>query len=476
MSKIARAPKAPPALGPNDPRYYDARDLEAELHRTFQICHECRMCVGYCGSFPDLFRRIDAAVDAGKAEGAELLDYDDFKAVSDACWQCKLCFIKCPYTADEGAYELLDYPRLMAREKAVRAQREGIDLVDRILGEPHIVGELGSGAVAPIANLINENRLLRKVQEKVTGISAEFPLPPMAKEPFAEWFSKHTPLPSAGTVGEVVLFATCYGEYNVPSVPRAAVLALEHNGYRVHHAMESGGMPTCCGMPNLDGGDVAGFQKKARYNAELLLPHVRKGRKVLVPGPTCGYTMKKEWAEYADAPEVKEVAAATLDLMEFFVLLGREKKLVREFKEGFEGFGTVAYHAACHLRAQKIGFPGARVLGVLPDTDVRVIEECSAVDGTWGMKAKHYEQGRKYAQKLARAVDDAEPGLVVSDCTLAGLRVVKENGARVLHPIEALAIAYGLDVGVTGVFSGPSAIEVGADTTAHSKESNGAAD
>jgi glycerol-3-phosphate dehydrogenase subunit C len=34
--------------------------------------------------------------------------------------------------------------------------------------------------------------------------------------------------------------------------------------------------------------------------------------------------------------------------------------------------------------------------------------------------------------------------VVVSDCTLAGLRVVKETGHHVLHPIEALARAYGL--------------------------------
>ena len=71
--------------------------------------------------------------------------------------------------------------------------------------------------------------------------------------------------------------------------------------------------------------------------------------------------------------------------------------------------GTVAYHAACHLRAQKIGFPGARVLGKIQDTDVRVIEECSAVDGTWGMKAAYYETGRKYAQRLVRGVEGAEP-------------------------------------------------------------------
>src|SRR5690349_20065327 len=187
------------------------------------------MCVNFCGSFPELFARVDKAIETGDAVGAEALDDEDIRAVSDACWQCKLCFIKCPYTADEGATELLDFPRLMARERAVRAQREGIPLVDRILGEPQTIGELGSGFAAPISNLINASRLLRKVQEKVTGISADFPLPPMARETFPQWFEAHKPPDSAGDVGEVVLFSTCYGDYNVPSVPRAAVLVLEHN-------------------------------------------------------------------------------------------------------------------------------------------------------------------------------------------------------------------------------------------------------
>jgi glycerol-3-phosphate dehydrogenase subunit C len=41
-------------------------------------------------------------------------------------------------------------------------------------------------------------------------------------------------------------------------------------------------------------------------------------------------------------------------------------------------------------------------------------------------------------------VGAAEAEVVVSDCSLAGLRVLKETGARVIHPVEALARAYGL--------------------------------
>jgi len=78
---------------------------------------------------------------------------------------------------------------------------------------------------------------------------------------------------------------------------------------------------------------------------------------------------------------------------------------------------------------------------------VDIVEKCSAVDGTWGMKAQHYETGRKYAQKLARGIENAEAQTVVTDCPLSALRIGKENNVTVRHPVEALADAYGIGMG-----------------------------
>jgi glycerol-3-phosphate dehydrogenase subunit C len=438
LSVIPRRPAAPPASSPDDPRYWDRQDLEAELRRTFQVCHECRMCVGYCGSFPSLFAAVDRDVDGGGAEGAEKLGDADFRTTSDLCWQCKLCYIKCPYTADEGAAELLDFPRLMAREKAQRARREGVALVDKLLGEPATLGKVGGGRLmAPLANLVNANRLLRKVAQATTGISAEFPLPKLEPQTFAAWLDRHQPAPGAGQAGEVVIFSTCYGDYNQTSVPKAAVLVLEHHGYRV---VRPAGQ-VCCGMPNLDGGDVESMRAKVEANVAVLAPHAAAGKTIVVPAPTCGYTLKKEWPVYSDRPETHAVARATQDLMEFVDGLRKAETLKKDFRKGL---GAVAYHAACHLRAQKIAYPGLRVLSQIPDTEVRMIEQCSAVDGTWGMKAVNYEMGRRYAQKLVKGIAEAEADLVVSDCSLAALRIQKENQVTALHPVEALAQAYGL--------------------------------
>ncbi|MCL2725798.1 MAG: heterodisulfide reductase-related iron-sulfur binding cluster [Polyangiaceae bacterium] len=442
MARIDPKPLIPPETNPNSARYWDEKDLEGELRRAFEICHSCRMCVNFCGSFPDLFARVDRDIDERSAHGAELLDASDFKSVTELCWQCKLCYVECPYTPDQGHAWLLDVPRLLLREKAQRAKRNGITVQDRALGEPGKLGALMSGALSPVSNLVQTSRLLRKVNEKLLGVSAEFLTPTFAAEPFAAWMKHHVPLEGAGSAGSVAIFATCLGDYNFPRIAAATVRVLEKNGFSVVRPAQE-----CCGMPNLDGGDIDAARDKARYNVAQLLPLVEKGMFVVVPGPTCSYMIKKEWPELLGTSEAKKVAVNTFESMEFMERLRREKKLVRDFKKGF---GKIAYHAACHLRAQKIGIPGARILGLLPDTEVEIVEKCSAVDGTWGMKAQHYEMGRKYAQKLARGVGNVEPELVVTDCALSGRRIEQENKLVPLHPMEALAEGYGLSLDIKG--------------------------
>jgi len=438
--KIEPTPSTTPAFDPTDARYMNARDLETELRRVFEICHNCRMCVNYCGSFPEMFARVDRDIARG-AEGAENLGAEDFTAVTELCWQCKLCYIKCPYTPDEGHAWQVDLPRLLTREKIQRAERDGITVQDRALGEPGLLGQMTAGVLARGANFVNEKRLVRKAMERAAGISAEFPLPTFATTTFAKWLASHEPLEGAGKNGTVAIFATCQGDYNFPSAPANAVRVLEKNGFAVVRPQQ-----TCCGIPNLDGGDLDAARAKARANVASLLAEIERGRDVVVPGPSCSYTIRKEYPRLLGTKEAEKVASRTFDVMEFLEKLRRDKKLDRNFESSL---GKIAYHAPCHLRAQKIGFPAARVLGAVDDTEVEIVQECSAVDGTWGMKAQHYEMGRRYAQKLVRGIDDADAVRVVSDCPLAGLRIAKENKVTVRHPIEALAEAYGIHVGVS---------------------------
>ncbi|HYJ14403.1 MAG TPA: 4Fe-4S dicluster domain-containing protein, partial [Candidatus Limnocylindria bacterium] len=159
-----------PAYDPTDPRYFDISDLRSEVERVFSLCADCRMCVKYCGSFPKLFDAVDDYCVEGKYADVNTknLKSADVDKVVDLCFQCKLCYIKCPYTPGDHEWAI-DFPRLMTRAKAQGVKKNGVALVDKVLGNPDRVGKLGT-SIAPLANWGNENPLNRQLMESVVGI------------------------------------------------------------------------------------------------------------------------------------------------------------------------------------------------------------------------------------------------------------------------------------------------------------------
>ena len=92
-----------------------------------------------------------------------------------------------------------------------------------------------------------------------------------------------------------------------------------------------------------------------------------------------------------------------------------------------------------------MGTRSAEVLR-LTGAPVEVIERCSAVDGTWGMKKEYFELSMKLAEPLFKDIERAKPDRVATDCPLAALQIGKGTGRAARHPIQILAEAYGLPV------------------------------
>ena len=74
-----------PAYDPTDSRYFDEKDLRAQVERVFSLCADCRMCVKYCGSFPKLFNAVDDYCVFGKYADVDTkrLKAEDVRAVVD---------------------------------------------------------------------------------------------------------------------------------------------------------------------------------------------------------------------------------------------------------------------------------------------------------------------------------------------------------------------------------------------------------
>jgi Fe-S oxidoreductase len=195
----------------------------------------------------------------------------------------------------------------------------------------------------------------------------------------------------------------------------------------------------CCGMPLWHNGDMDGAIDAAKANVADLTRFVKDGRKIIATNPTCSQMIRVEYPRLLDTEEAKKVAAQTMDPMEFLARLASEGKLKRDFKTGA---GELSYHMPCHLRAQNIGYKTRDVLSLLPETKVRVVEECSGHDGTWAMKKENFEQSLKYGSRAFAEMANGNPKVTCSDCPLAAIQIEQGNGKRPLNPMQILAKSY----------------------------------
>ena len=434
---------------PFHPRYFDESDLREELTRVYDLCHGCRLCFKYCTSFPTLFEFIDQH----ESQDAALMTPAQQDQVVDECFQCKLCYVNCPYIPGQSEWNL-DFPRLMMRADQVlfRTRKKSVRdrLTDKALGSTDLVGKVGS-ALAPVANRAvgTPESASRQLMEKTVGIASERVLPPFQRVRFTTWFRRRTPKVRGERRGTAAVFPTCLVEYQDTRVGKDLVGVFEHNGI----ACEVPEGQVCCGAPVLHQGDVEGFTKAARKNIALLARWIRtqRGRgeepAVVVPQPTCGYILKKDYLDYVGGPDAELVAAHTYDAAEYLMKVHKDDKdaggegLDREFAGHVPE--TTTYHAPCHLRAQNVGLK-SRDLMKLTGTKITLVAECSGIDGTWGLRESNVTIARGVATKMADAIKKADSEAVAGDCSLANGGIVLETGAQPVHPLSLVARAYGL--------------------------------
>lgn len=419
---------------PSHPKYYDEGDFRAELLRVYDLCHGCRMCVGLCPSFPTLFDAVDAR--DGKVHELSIKEQD--KVVSE-CFQCKICYVKCPYIPPHE-WEL-DFPRLMMRANAIRVQggKKALrqQLTDQVLARTDALGKLSS-LFAPIVNTVLSKRssLLRKAMEVSVGVSSERLLPPYARTRFSTWFRDRFHPVLEDRRARITIFPTCFIEYMEPEIGKDLVDVYERNGIECSLADKA----RCCGAPWLHSGNVERFRAVARKNVEALIGEVSAGKDVIVAQPTCAYVLKKDYPLYLGTEEATLVAAHSFDASEYLVKLAKSGGgIIMDF-EG-EIPLEVTYHAACHLQAQNIGLKGRDLIKML-GVKVNVVSKCSGIDGTWGYRAENYGPAKKIALSLGKAISKFGSPTIVGDCHLANKAIEEEVGIKVEHPMQILAKAY----------------------------------
>jgi Fe-S oxidoreductase len=286
--------------------------------------------------------------------------------------------------------------------------------------------------------------------ERAANIHRDKLMPTYHRETFPHWWSRRTEQLEAlqparegietAVAVKVALFSTCVVDFNDPATGKAAVQVLEHNGIEVVRPDSQ----VCCGMPYLDEGDVDTAVRKAHENQAAFAPWIERGYAVVIPSPSCSLMVREEYPQLVETAAMRTFAQRTHDLNEYLYRFAREGRLKRDFQRRFD---EIRYHVPCHIRVQNVGIRGRDLLRLVADK-VEAVQECSGHDGTWSMQVEHFQESLHWGRKAFEGMQlTAGEGcaLACSDCRLAALHLQQGGGTPTVHPVVALAHAYGFD-------------------------------
>jgi L-lactate utilization protein LutB len=144
-------------------------------YRELLACIDCRACTKDCPTSPFFVdgtrwspRQYIYSFILGKNPSLGL------------CLQCKTCEANCPLD--------IDLPGMILNAKAEFTNRRRRSLTDTLIANAETLQSTGSSA-AWLANVILNNRILRRVAEKVLDISRERQLPRVYHHTFTRWFT-----------------------------------------------------------------------------------------------------------------------------------------------------------------------------------------------------------------------------------------------------------------------------------------------
>ncbi len=372
-----------------------------------------------------------------------LLTGDELKTIADLCVHCHACRLECPAN--------VDIPRLMRESKAAYVSANGLSLADWAMTRLDLFGAIGS-VFAPITNGMLNNRQLRWILEKTFGISQGRKLPEVASRNFLRRAARRRlTRPSRRSGSKVLYFVDVYANGFSPRLAEATVAILEHNGISVYVPPDQ----KQAGMASIAGGALQHARQLAKHNVSLLAEAIRHGYHVVATEPAAALCLKHEYPQLLDDDDARFVADNTSEACSYLWNMHTRGQLQLDLRPVSALLG---YHQPCHLRALEAGSPGEQLLGLIPGLRLRDIEAgCCGMAGTFGLMHKNYRNSLRAGWKLISRLRNPDLLAGVTECSACKLQMEQGAAKPTFHPIELLALAYGLMPEIGGLFGVPRA-------------------
>jgi len=414
---------------------------------TADHCLKCNICTQACPVVP-----VTALFPGPKTVGPQAQrfrdpDLDSPDASVDYCSGCGICTLVCPH----GVRVM----EINTQAKAKLMEKKGFSLRSWVLGHNAWWGVLGQ-PIAPLLNFLFSFKPFRWLGEVTLGVSRKTAFPKWAGYTFRGWWAKRQRKAGAraaevDTRPVVVYYHGCSTNSYEPRLGKLAVQILEHNGFRVIVPPQA-----CCGLPLQSNGLFGEARQFARKNADSLSDYARKGIPIVGTSGSCIMALKGDYEHILgmDDENIHALAGGIYDISEFLIGLYHAGKLRTDFRPVSEfeaeyrdliGNNRVPYHAPCQLKAHGMGRPALDLLDLIPG--LRAVEldaDCCGIAGTYGYKAEKRQIAEDVGAPLFRRIQESGAKLAVCDTETCRWHIAQMSGARVVHPIELLAQAYGI--------------------------------
>ena len=361
--------------------------------------------------------------------GPDALASDEMVDTLKLCVSCKACRHECPTGVDMA--------KMKIEVLAARAAKRGLSLRDRLVGYlPHYAGL--ASRLAPLANLRNNSPLLRKLFERLAGISAQRALPEWRRDVFRS--DAEAIGPADGR--EVVLFADTFNRAYERENLDAALRVLVEGGYHVHIPKPAdGGRPLCCGRTFLSAGLVDNARTELDRLVKTYAPFAARGVPIVGLEPSCLLTLRDELLSLRSDDSAKTIGAQALLFEEFLV---REAEAGRLLLPLGPIAGKALVHGHCHQKSFGAFKPVEQVLRLVPDLNVEIIESsCCGMAGAFGYGADTYQASMDMAElALLPAIRSADAtAIVVADGTSCRHQIKDGTNRTALHVARVLAMS-----------------------------------
>ena len=361
---------------------------------------------------------------------AESFADDDFKEVTDLCFNCHQCRIDCPAS--------VDIPKLMVEAKASFYSVNGLKFSDWLLTRLDWFYEI-AGRMPRISNFMIRNSTCRVLLDRFLGIASGRKLPTFETKRFARWATQNKlRRVTKQQSHKICYFVDAYVTWNDAELGKAFVNILKHNGVDV--LVPSG--QAISGMSLISDGAIEPASKLATKNIELLAEYVRQGYRIVTTEPSAALALKHEYRNILDEKDADLVAENTQDACSLLLEMHQNGELELDFRPLNV---LVGYHLPCHLRAITKNPPAVRLLKLIPGLQVELIEKgCSGMAGTWGLKSRNYLRSLKIGFELINTVRNSAIIAGTTECSTCKIQMEQGTAKPTVHPIKILAMAYGL--------------------------------